>query len=65
VEIWDGIGRGMRGFFSGMLRRVSMLREDSKILTFLIRPRQVCSSLLHLRSSWKVFSRKSTFTKLY
>ena len=40
-------------FFSGMVRGVSNPREGSKILTFLFRPRLVCSSLLHLRSSWK------------
>jgi hypothetical protein len=27
-----------RGFFSGMLRGVSILREGSKILSFLFRP---------------------------
>ena len=43
-----------RGFFSGMLRGVSNPREGSKILTFLFGPRLVCSSLLHLLSSWKV-----------
>jgi hypothetical protein len=41
-----------RGFFSGMLRGVSNPREGSKNLFFLFRPRVVCSSLLHLRSSW-------------
>ncbi len=39
-----------------MVRGVSNAREGSKILMFLFRPRLVCSSLLHLRSSWKVFS---------
>jgi hypothetical protein len=47
-----------RGFFSDMVRGVSEPREGSKILTFLSRPRQVCSSLLHLRSAWKVHSPK-------
>jgi hypothetical protein len=47
-----------RGFFSDMVRGVSEPREGSKILTFLSRPRQVCSSLLHLRSVWKVNSPK-------
>ena len=51
-----GLGRGMRGFFSGMLRGVSNPREASKILSFLLRPRLVCSSLLHLRRSGKVDS---------
>jgi hypothetical protein len=37
-----------RRVFSGMIRRVSTPREGSKILTFLFRPRPVCSSLLHL-----------------
>ena len=46
-----------RGFFSGMIRGVSNAREGSKILTFFYWPRRVCSSLLHLRSSWKVNSR--------
>jgi hypothetical protein len=45
-----------RGFFSGMLRGESNAWEGSKILTFLFRPRLVCSSLLHLRSAWKVSS---------
>jgi hypothetical protein len=35
---------------------VSNPREGSKILTFLFRPRLVCSSFLHLLSSWKVHS---------
>jgi hypothetical protein len=35
-----GLGRGMRGFFSGMLRGVSNPREGSKIL-FPLRPRLV------------------------
>jgi hypothetical protein len=43
-----------RGFFSDMIRGVSNPREGSKILSFVFRPRLVCSSLLHLRSSWKV-----------
>jgi hypothetical protein len=47
VEIWGGIGRGMRGFLCGMVRGVSTPREGPKILTFLLQPRQVCSSLLH------------------
>jgi hypothetical protein len=42
-----------RGFFGVMLRGVSNPREGSKILTFLFRPRLVCSSFLHLRSSWR------------
>ena len=52
-------GRGRQrnqGFFSGMLRGVSNPREGSKILMFLFGSRLVCSSLLHLRSSWKVNS---------
>jgi hypothetical protein len=47
-----------RGFFSDLVRRVSIPREGSKILTLLYRPRLVCYSLLHLRSSWKRFSPK-------
>jgi hypothetical protein len=58
VNIWGGIGRGMRGFFSGMVRGMSKPREASKIRTFLFRPRLVCSPLLHLQSSWKVHSAK-------
>ena len=56
MDIWGGIGRGMRGFSSGMVRGVSNPREGPKILTFLFRPRLMCSSLLHLLSSWKVNS---------
>ena len=47
-----------RGFFGGIVRGVSNACEGSKILSFLFRPRLVCSSLLHLRSSWKVNSQK-------
>ena len=54
-----------RGFFSGMVRGVSNPCEGSKMLTFLYRPRLVCSSLLHLLRSWKGCSRKSTFADLY
>jgi hypothetical protein len=42
-----------RGFFSDLVRGVSDPREGSLILTFLFRSRLVCSSLLHLRGSWK------------
>jgi hypothetical protein len=42
-----------QGFFSGMLRGVSNPGEGSEILSFPFRPRLVCSSLLHLRSSWR------------
>jgi hypothetical protein len=52
MEIW-GIGRVMRGFFSGMVRGMSNTRKGSKILTFLFGPRLVCSKFLLLRSSWK------------
>ena len=38
MNVWDGIGREMRGFFSGMLRGVSDPPEGSKFLTFLFRP---------------------------
>ena len=41
-----------------MVRGVSDLYEGSKILTFLFRPRLVCSSLLDLRSSWEVHAAK-------
>jgi hypothetical protein len=51
MENWGGIGRGMRGFFSGLVRGVSKPREDSKILTYLFRPRVAWCSLLPLRSS--------------
>src|SRR5215204_6037476 len=43
-----------------MLSGVSHPCEGSKILTFLFRPRLVCSSLIHLRSSWKVNSARTT-----
>jgi hypothetical protein len=39
--------------FGGMVRGVSSPPEGSKILSFLFRPRLVCTSLLHLRSSWR------------
>jgi hypothetical protein len=45
-----------RGFFSGLVRGVSNAREGSKIPTFLFRSRVMCSSFLHLRSSWNVNS---------
>ena len=47
-----------RAFLSGMVRGESIPPEGSKILTFLFRPRLVCSSLLHLRGLWKGFSPK-------
>ena len=51
-----------RGFFSGMGRSVSDPREGLKILTFLFRSPLVCSSLLHIRSSWKVNSSNFAIT---
>jgi hypothetical protein len=51
-----------QGVFSGMLRGVSRLREGSKILSFLFRSPLVCSSLLHIRSSWKVNSSNFAIT---
>jgi hypothetical protein len=54
-----------RGFFSDLVRGVSSPREGSKILSFLYRPRLVCSSLLHLRSSWKVNSADFAITEFY
>jgi hypothetical protein len=45
-----------RGFFGSILRGVSDPREGPKILSFFYRPRVMCSSLLRLRSSWKVSS---------
>jgi hypothetical protein len=58
VEIWVGIGRGIGSFCSGILRGMANPHEGSIILTFLFRPRLVCSSLLHLPSSWKTRSAK-------
>ena len=52
-----------RGFLSGMVRGVSHSCQGSKILTFLFRSRLVCSSLLHLRSSWKVNSANFRYTE--
>jgi hypothetical protein len=40
--MWGGIGRGMRAFFSGMLRGASNACGGSKILTFLYRTQLVC-----------------------
>jgi hypothetical protein len=65
---WNIVAQGRQRnlrLFSAMVRGLSNPREGSDILSFLFRPRQVCSSILHLRSSGKVFSRKSTFTDLY
>jgi hypothetical protein len=53
-ELWNILAWGRqrnRTFFSSMIRGVSNPREGSKILSFLFRPRLVCNSLLHLRSS--------------
>src|SRR5919112_4126240 len=50
-----------RGSFSGLVRGVSHPHEVSNILCFLFRPRLVCSTLLHLRYAWKVYSTKSDF----
>jgi len=58
MEIWGGIGRGMRGFFSGILRGVSNPREGSKILFFLFGSPLACSLFLLLRSSWTLYPRK-------
>jgi hypothetical protein len=41
MEIGGGIGRGMKGFCSGMVRGVSNACEGPKILIFLYRPRLV------------------------
>jgi hypothetical protein len=46
MEIWGGIGRGMRGLFSGMLRGVSRPSEGPKILFLLFRRRRVWSSYI-------------------
>jgi hypothetical protein len=54
-----------RGFLSAMVRGVSTLQEGSKSLTFLFRPPLVCSSLLHLRSAWKILSANFGFTEFY
>jgi len=51
-----------RGFFSGMVRGVSNACEGSKISTFLFRA-LVYSSLLHLRTSWKVNSANFALTE--
>jgi hypothetical protein len=48
------------GFFCDLVRGVSNAREGSKILTFLLRPRLVCNSLLHLRSSWRDCPKRGT-----
>jgi hypothetical protein len=56
-NLWNTLGRDWqrnRSFFNGMVRGLTNPREGQKILTFLFGPRVVCSSLLHLRSSWKV-----------
>jgi hypothetical protein len=52
-----------REFFSDLVRGVSNACEGSKILSFLYRPRLVCNSLLHLRSSWKVNCANFRFTE--
>jgi hypothetical protein len=52
-----------RGLFSAMVRSVSHPCEGSKILIYLFRPRLVCNSLLHLRSSWKVNCANFRFTE--
>ena len=54
-----------RGFFSDLVRGASNACEGSKILTLLFRPRLVCSSLLRLRSSWKVNSENFAITEFY
>jgi hypothetical protein len=51
---YQGRGRQRnRQFFSGLVRGVSNPREGLKILFFLSQSRLVCSSLPHLRTSWK------------
>ena len=49
--------------FGGMVRGVSSPPEGSKILSFLFRLRLVCTSLLHLRSSWKGYSTNFAHTE--
>jgi hypothetical protein len=41
MGIWGGIGRGMKGISSGMVKGVSNACEDPKMLSFLFRPRLV------------------------
>jgi hypothetical protein len=41
MDVWGGIGRGMREFFSGLARGMSSPPEGSKILTFLSAPSRV------------------------
>jgi len=41
MNIWGGIGRGMRRFFSGMVRGVSNASGGSENLIFLFRSRLV------------------------
>ena len=47
-----------RAHFFVTIKGVSNPREGSVILIFHFRPRLVCSSLLHCRSSWKGSSGK-------
>ena len=54
-ELWtSGVGSAEElGIVQRHAQGVSNPPEGSKILMFLFRPRLVCSSLLHLRCSWK------------
>jgi hypothetical protein len=66
LKSYEYLGRDRqrnRQFFSGMVRVVSNPREDSNILSFPFRSRLVCSSLLHILSSWKVYSANFAFTE--
>jgi hypothetical protein len=66
-QLWNlrgGDRQRNRGLFSAMLRGVSNACEGSKILSFLYQPRLVCSSPLHLRTSWKVNSANFALTEL-
>jgi hypothetical protein len=59
-ELWSIVAWGRernREPLRCLVRGVSNVCEGSKMLTFLFRSPPVCSSLLHLRLSWKEFLR--------
>jgi hypothetical protein len=64
--LWNIVAQGRqrnRGPLSVYVRGVSRPSEGPKNLTFLFRSRVVCTSLLHLRSSWN--SANFGFTAFY
>jgi hypothetical protein len=64
VDIWCGIGRGMSGFFSDMVRDVLDPCEGSKILSFLFGPDSGVQTAPTSTRSWKANSANFAMTEI-